>query len=105
MIEDDPHSILRDILAIFAGASVAGWAKLLWDEKPIPPRKIIGGIILSGFAGIIVWLLLADRMGSTHPLLLAGVALLAGIGGASTIDFLLGLLKKRVLGKSNEDKQ
>lgn len=78
---------------MFAGSSVAGWALLLWEAKPITARQKVGGVLLSGFSGVISSLLLYDYL-KESPSLLAGVSLLAGIGGASTIEWLLMALRR-----------
>lgn len=78
--------------AIFAGSSLAGVAQLLWEGKPIPWQRLVGAALLSGFAGAITSLMLYSRL-SNDPSLLAAVSLLAGIGGATTIDLLSGLLR------------
>lgn len=83
---------------MFVGSSLAGWAMLLWENKPITARQRVGGVILSGFSGMIVALLLHEKL-SDHSTLLAGVSLLAGIGGASTIEWLALVVKNHVNGK------
>ena len=83
------------LLSVFVGSSVGGWAKMLHLGKPIPRGKKIGGVILSGIAGVITACLLWNYM-SDAPFLLWGTSTLSGIGGASTIDWLTGLIKKRV---------
>lgn len=68
---------------------------LLWENKPITAKQRIGGVLLSGFSGMIVSLLLHDRLHDA-PTLLAGVSLLAGVGGASTIEWLAATVKRHL---------
>lgn len=81
---------------IFVGSSVAGLAHILWEGKVLPKGRIVGAILMSGFAGLIVGLLLWEKL-VNYPALLTGVSLLSGIGGASTIDFLISILRKYAL--------
>lgn len=91
------------ILVIFAVSSVAGLAHLLWEGKPLPTSKVVGACILSGIAGTVVFLLLYDSL-TDRPHFLAGVSILSGIGGASTLQFLTEFLKKR-LNLENDTQQ
>lgn len=90
---------------IFGVSSVAGMARMLWEDKPIPLRKSIGAVLLSGFSGAIVCMLLWEPL-IDRPMLMSGVSILAGIGGASTIDLLtvgLRTLITKRLGKLTDD--
>lgn len=85
------------VLIIYCVCSLAGLAHLLHDGERLPPTKVAGAIMMSGFAGVVVFLILFERLeGSPH--LLAGISVLAGIGGASTLDFLLELAKRKLGG-------
>ena len=86
------------ISAMFIGSSVAGWALLLWEDKPVSRKQALGGVLLSGFSGVIVSLLLYKYL-QDNPMLLAGVSLLAGVGGASTLEFLAVMFRKYVREK------
>lgn len=77
------------LLIIFAGSSLAGWASLLWDGKVVSLRRLVAGTVLSGFAGLLVALMLWNRLIETDPALLAMVSLLAGVGGTVVLDVLL----------------
>lgn len=84
------------ILVIIAVSSVAGWANLIWRDEGLPLRKIIAGVVLSGAAGFICYLLLFEPL-KDQPTLLTGAAIVMGIGGASTIDFILVMIRKKFL--------
>lgn len=81
--------------AMFIGSSVAGWALLLWEDKKVTRKQAIGGTLLSGLSGLIVSLMLWKHL-QDDPMLLAGVSLLAGVGGASTLEFLVVMLRRYV---------
>lgn len=104
---DEPKKSLLEIAifgaSLFAGSSVAGWAYQLYLDEKIPLAKKVGGIVLSGLAGVIVAMLLWNRI--DDRVLIIGLSLLAGIGGASTIDWLIAMLRRRamrILGETNE---
>ena len=82
------------LASIFVGSSVASWAYWKWEGTPITRGRWIGGSVVSGFAGLVTALLLYDLMMPDRAAALAGVSLLAGIGGASTIDFLMAMAKR-----------
>lgn len=86
---------------IFASSSIAHLAHLMWEEKPLPVRRVVGACVLSGFAGAIVCLLLFDALRG-RPSLLAAISILAGMGGANTLDFLAALLRKLALRKFDD---
>lgn len=90
-----PKTLALFLAAMFIGSSLSGLALLLWENKPLTKWQRIGGVLLSGFAGCIVALLLYEKMHDS-PAVLAGISLLAGIGGASTIEFLMALAKKKL---------
>lgn len=87
-------------LAIFMGSSLAGLAQILFEGKEIPRKRALGAFLLSGFAGCIVCLLLYSRL-KEDLALLTGISLLAGVGGASTLDFLSGLAYRIVRMRLN----
>lgn len=92
------EQLAKDILTIssvFIGSSLAGWAYLIWEDKPITTRQKIAGTILSGSAGCIVALILWDVMAERRAPLI-GISLLAGIGGASTLEWLTAIVRKKV---------
>ena len=95
--DDEFRKIVVFIATVFAGCSLSGWAKMLWEGKKIPRSRKLGGVLMSGAAGVIVALLLWDHL-LDRPALLAGVSMVAGIGGASTIEWLTQILPS-VVGK------
>jgi hypothetical protein len=88
--------------AVFMGSSLGGLARMLLAEEELPLRKVVGCMLLSGVAGVIVALLLWDYLAENRALL-AGVSLLSGVGGSTTIDFLFVLIRnkaQKLLGTS-----
>lgn len=82
------------LLVLCAGSSFFGWAALMWESKEVDRKRVIFGSVLSGAAGVIVALLLWDRLIEVNPMLLAGVSLLSGVGGTAVLDVMVaGLLR------------
>jgi len=91
--------ILHKYLLLVVGvtSSVAGLANLLWDGKKLAWQRILAATVLSGVAGSVVFLLGYEQL-SDFPNFLAGVSILSGIGGASTLDFLAAIVRKKIKG-------
>ncbi|HLP97487.1 MAG TPA: hypothetical protein VK149_03480 [Sideroxyarcus sp.] len=79
----------------FFGASFAGLATQLRVGKEITWRAITAAMLNSGFIGAIIALIGYKNFADNLPYLL-GISLLAGIGGASMLDFFLLLIKQRI---------
>ena len=97
---------LEVLASIFVGSSVSGWAKLIWQNKPLTIKQKVAGTILSGFCGTIVALLLWESM-ENNMARLVGISILSGIGGASTLEWLTDIVAKRakkLLDDPNEPK-
>ena len=69
-------------------------AAALRSRRRLTVRQVVAAVLTSMVAGVIVALLLARRMGDDE-LTLIGVASLAGIGGANTLDLLFEALRVR----------
>lgn len=87
-------SLALAVVAFF-GASFAGLATQLRSGK-IPDRwSICSAMLNSGLMGAII-ALLGQKTFSEDPPYLLGMALLAGMGGASLLDFFFALVKRRM---------
>ena len=79
----------------FLGASFAGLSQQLRAGKELTWRAIAAAMLNSGFIGAILALIGYKTFADNLPYLI-GISLLAGIGGASMLDFLLLMLKQRL---------
>lgn len=82
-------------LLAFFGASFAGLATQLRTGKELTWRAITAAMLNSGFIGSIIALIGYKDFADNLPYLL-GISLLAGIGGASVLDFFLLIIKQRM---------
>ncbi|SEO64210.1 hypothetical protein SAMN05216316_0689 [Nitrosovibrio sp. Nv6] len=87
-------SLLLAALAFF-GASFAGLATQLRSGNTLTRRTVAATMLNSGFIGAIIALLGYQTFAEDLPYLM-GMSLLAGIGGATILDFALLLLKRRM---------
>lgn len=100
----DPVSI--GILSYF-GASFAGLAVLLKSGKELTGRAVTAAILNSGVQGLVIALLGYEHF-SGNPAMLIGLSLLAGMGSASFIGFLLALAHHKLgvtieIGRRKDD--
>ena len=84
------------LFIVFLGSSLFGVANIIWKGEEVGRLRMIAAAVMCGSAGLIVCLLLWDRYHENNVALLAGISLLAGIGGATTIDVAIGALKKKL---------
>ncbi|WP_090456236.1 hypothetical protein [Nitrosospira sp. Nsp1] len=87
-------SLLLAALAFF-GASFAGLATQLRSGNALTRRAVASAMLNSGLIGSIIALLGYRTFAEDLPYLM-GMSLLAGIGGATILDFALLLLKRRM---------
>ena len=87
---------LKLLPLIFIGSSFAGLAMHLWHGERIPWPRILGAVMLSGTCGAICFMMLWTRIGADDTMLLAGLSIFCGIGGASTLDLATGWMRKRL---------
>ena len=108
----DPLSVSPWLLigGVFVVASLGGLAALLRSGQQLTPRQIFSALLNSGLLGIIIAMSLWKRYGAEDPFLLFGVSILAGFGGATTIDLItqyvrrkLGLIKPSPTHTHEED--
>ncbi|MEW5709816.1 MAG: hypothetical protein AB1830_13075 [Pseudomonadota bacterium] len=77
----------------FLGASFAGLANQLRLHNTVTWRSIVAALLNSGFVGLIVAMLGYKTFQDNLPYLY-GISLLAGIGGASLLDFMIEGLRR-----------
>lgn len=91
---------LKIMGAIFVVCSLGGLASLLRSDKPITVRLVMSALLNSGLIGLVIALVWWNSYKDTNLYFLTGVSLLAGMGGATAIDFLYQFAAKRFMGKT-----
>lgn len=93
----DPSAVSPWLLfgGVFLVASLGGLAALLRSGQDITRRQVASALLNSGLVGVIIALTLWSRYGANDPFLLFGVSILAGFGGATTIDLLVQYVCKK----------
>lgn len=92
------------LLSLFVGCSFVGWATLIWSGQAITKARIVAGMIISGMVGLMVALMLWERLAENNLGMLAGVSLLAGAGGTATLDVLLAAFFKIIRDRAGLNK-
>ncbi len=82
-------------LLAFFGASFAGLATQLRSGALLTPRSVLAAMLNSGFIGTIIALIGYKTFADNLPYLV-GMSLLAGIGGATMLDFVLQIVKRKL---------
>lgn len=90
-ISDDPWIIA---MVAFFGASFAGLATQLRNGKVLTARSVTAAMLNSGFIGVIIFLM-GYKMFTDNIHYLIGLCLFAGIGGATMLDFIITVFKKK----------
>ncbi len=76
-------------------ASFAGLAELLRSGRPITWRNLVSASLNSGMIGLALGLVWYHYfLGQGDIYFLIGVCILAGLGGATMVDFILTIFKK-----------
>ena len=95
-------------LGLFPFCSLAGLAVLMWEGKKIPMIRIAAATVISGISGVVVAAFLWKQLAEVDPFKLTAISILAGAGGATTMDLLLAgfyrFVKKRA-GLEEDSKQ
>jgi hypothetical protein len=94
----DPSTVSPWLLfgGVFIVASLGGLAALLRSGQELTPRQIFSALLNSGMVGVIIATMLWSRYGAGDPFLLFSVSILAGFGGATTIDLLFQYTRKKL---------
>lgn len=88
----DPNDYdpLRLFEATSALSSFAGLAELLRSGRPITTRAVLSAMLNSGLIGLAIGLVWYHKfLGDGNVYFLVGVCVLAGLGGATFIDFAI----------------
>lgn len=80
---------------IFVASSFAGLAALLRSRQKVSFRAVASAMLNSGFIGTIIGLIWYSQYRETNLYFLVGVSILAGLGGSTTIDFVLQVARVR----------
>lgn len=80
---------------IFVASSFAGLAALLRSRQKVSARAVVSAMLNSGFIGTIIGLIWYSQYKDTNLFFLVGVSILAGLGGSTTIDFVLQVARVR----------
>lgn len=81
---------------IFVAASFAGLAALLRSKQKVSARAVVSAMLNSGFIGTVIGLIWYSQYKDTNLFFLVGVSILAGLGGSTTIDFVLQVARGRL---------
>jgi hypothetical protein len=108
MPDPDQYDPMRLFGTTSALASFAGLAELLRSGRPITTRSVVSAMLNSGLIGLSIGLVWYHKyLGEGNVYFLIGVCVLAGLGGATFVDFASQLLRKwaasQVPGASNKD--
>lgn len=91
----DKLSPIEVFLSAFSICSVAGLASYLRSGRELTARQVFSAMLNSGLLGLaIAFLWYRYFNGKDNIWFLLGVSLLAGLGGASLLDFILMLCKR-----------
>lgn len=94
---EDPHKIepLQVFLSAFGLSSFAGLAELLRSGRPVTWRNLLSATTNSGLIGLALGLVWYHYfLGQGNVYFLIGVCILAGLGGATMVDFILTIFKR-----------
>lgn len=88
----DKLSPLNVFLSAFCVSSFAGLAALLRAGKQVNAVSVISALLNSGFLGLAIALLWYTKF-QDNVYFLIGICVLAGLGGATMVDFIIEAVK------------
>lgn len=92
---DDRFHALQVFLSCFSISSLGGLAALLRSGKKITVRAILSSMLYSGLVGLVIGLVWYRFLsGDENIYFLIGVSGLAGLGGATVLDFVVQVITK-----------
>ena len=82
---------------IFAGGSLGGLAALLRAGQELTCRAVVGAMLNSGLLALVIAFVLWKKYeGDGNLLFLAGISIFAGLGGATSYDFIKVYISKKL---------
>lgn len=90
---DEPGALFG---LIFLGGSLGGLAALLRSNRGVTWRNVCAAMLNSGFITLIIALAWYENYSETNLYFLIGISLLAGLGGATSLDLALVYVQKRL---------
>lgn len=85
VVQHDEFYVWKFIIGLGVAGAAAGVAALLRSKEDITRRAILSAILNSGLFAAAVGLLMWGYYQGEHPELIAGVSLMAGLGGDAII--------------------
>ena len=89
---------------VFLGGAMAGLSMALWKGEELSKRRLVGAVLLSGICSSICFMLLWSRLGLTDTMMLLGISIFSGIGGAYTLDAATGWARSWLQRKIDKEK-
>jgi hypothetical protein len=94
---------------IFGGGSLGGLAALLRGNHALTKRNVFSAMLNSGMMALVIALVWWSNYKDTNLFFLVGISILAGLGGATTLDFVTLYIRKRLgieqLKATDDDKK
>lgn len=95
MDNPDQYDLMRLFGTTSALSSFAGLAELLRSGRPLTTRAVISAMLNSGLIGLAIGLTWYHKyLGEGNIYFLIGVCVLAGLGGATFVDFASTMFKR-----------
>ena len=81
---------------IFGGGSLGGLAALLRSNNALTKRNVFSAMLNSGLIALVIALVWWANYRDTNLFFLVGISILAGLGGATTLDFATLYIRKKL---------
>jgi hypothetical protein len=98
---------IQVLLSCLALSSFAGLARLLRSGEPMTFRAVASAMLNSGIFGLVIALFWYNYFEKTNVYFLVAISGLAGLGGATLIDFAMQLFRaggvRLVIGPDKDD--
>ncbi len=92
-MDDSTMTHVGVFVSSFTLAAFSGLATMLRSDQQMTRTKVVGQVLNSGLMGLGTSLLFYAKF-EENLYFLVGVCLVAGISGASTLDFLVSVIRK-----------
>lgn len=94
---------MKVFASIFLLAAVGGVAALLRSKTRITARLVISACLNSGLIGLVIALIWYSQYKDTNLWFLIGISVLAGLGGNTTIGFVMLYVRRKLNLPDPED--